>query len=184
MASVPAARPSVAAVCLPHAAPRAASVCRPNVVTISVERLKKRAEFLRVAGTRRKWVTQGLILQGAPRPGIKPDTEYAGEDRLARVGFTVTKKVGKAVVRNRVRRRLRAVAEQLMAELALPGWDYVVIGRNQTIDRPFDKLVDDMRFALRRVPDAKPSPADTRRPRKGRGAKQSGGSTPAKGSAK
>ena len=148
-------------------------------MTISVERLKKRAEFLRVAGTRRKWVTQGLILQGAPRPGIKPDTEYAGEDRLARVGFTVTKKVGKAVVRNRVRRRLRAVAEQLMSEHALPGWDYVVIGRQQTIDRPFEKLVEDMRFALRRVPDAKPSAPDARRPKKGRTNSKPAGSTKA-----
>ncbi|MEQ8287438.1 ribonuclease P protein component [Thalassospira sp.] len=153
-------------------------------MTISVERLKKRTEFLRVAGTRRKWVTQGLILQGAPRPGIKPDTEYAGEDQLVRVGFTVTKKVGKAVVRNRVRRRLRAVAEQLMSEHALPGWDYVVIGRNQTIDRPFEKLIDDMRFALRRVPDAKPSAPDTRRSRKGHGGNPSGGSTKARGQAK
>ena len=146
-----------------------------------MERLKKRAEFLRVAGTRRKWVTQGLILQGAPRPGIKPDTEYAGEERLARVGFTVTKKVGKAVVRNRVRRRLRAVAEQLMSELALPGWDYVVIGRAQTIDRPFEKLIDDLKFALRRVPDAKPSAPDSRRPRKGRSASSSGGTSKAGG---
>ncbi|WP_417846519.1 ribonuclease P protein component [Thalassospira povalilytica] len=153
-------------------------------MTISVERLKKRAEFLRVAGTRRKWVTQGLILQGAPRPGIKPDTEYAGEDRFARVGFTVTKKVGKAVVRNRVRRRLRAVAEQLMSELALPGWDYVVIGRAQTIDRPFDKLIDDMKFALRRVPDAKPSAPDSRRPRKGRGGNPSSAPTKAGGQSK
>jgi len=152
-------------------------------VTVSVERLKKRAEFLRVAGTRRKWVTQGLILQGAPRPGIKPDTEYAGEERLARVGFTVTKKVGKAVVRNRVRRRLRAVADQLMADMALPGWDYVVIGRQQTIDRDFEKLVDDMRFALRRIPDAKPSAPDSQRPRKGRGSRP-GGATKAGDSAK
>lgn len=149
-----------------------------------MERLKKRAEFLRVAGTRRKWVTQGLILQGAPRPGIKPDTEYAGEDRLVRVGFTVTKKVGKAVVRNRVRRRLRAVAEQLMSEHALPGWDYVVIGRAQTIDRPFDKLIDDMRFALRRVPDAKPSAPEARRLKKGRANSKSVGSTKAGGPGK
>ncbi len=148
-----------------------------------MERLKKRAEFLRVAGPRRKWVTQGLILQGAPRPGIKPDTEYTGEDRLARVGFTVTKKVGKAVVRNRVRRRLRAVADQLMADMALPGWDYVVIGRQQTIDRDFEKLVDDMRFALRRIPDAKPSAPDSQRPRKGRGSRP-GGATKAGDSAK
>ncbi|MBO6818264.1 MAG: ribonuclease P protein component [Thalassospira sp.] len=153
-------------------------------MTVSVERLKKRAEFLRVAGTRRKWVTQGLILQGAPRPGIKPDTEYAGEDRLVRVGFTVTKKVGKAVVRNRVRRRLRAVAEQLMSEHALPGWDYVVIGRAQTIDRPFDKLIDDMRFALRRVPDAKPSAPEARRLKKGRANSKSVGSTKAGGPGK
>lgn len=150
-------------------------------MTVTVERLKKRAEFLRVAGTRRKWVTDGLILQGAPRPGIQPEEQSAGEDRFARIGFTVTKKVGKAVVRNRVRRRLRAVADQLVAELALPGWDYVVIGRHQTIERPFEALVDDMRTALRRIPDAKPSPVDRSRPVRGRnkgkgGKRQAGGS--------
>lgn len=71
-----------------------------------------------------------------------------------------------------------------MSEHALPGWDYVVIGRQQTIDRPFEKLIDDMRFALRRVPDAKPSAPDARRPRKGRGNGSSGGSTKPGGPAK
>jgi ribonuclease P protein component len=66
-----------------------------------------------------------------------------------------------------------------MSELALPGWDYVVIGRAQTIDRPFDKLIDDMRFALRRVPDAKPSAPDAHRPKKGRVNIKSAGSTKA-----
>ena len=150
-------------------------------MTVTVERLKKRAEFLRVAGTRRKWVTDGLILQGAPRPGIQPEDQSAGENRFARIGFTVTKKVGKAVVRNRVRRRLRAVADLLAPEMALSGWDYVVIGRQQTIERPFDALVEDMRTALRRIPDAKPSSADRSRPARGRGKakgrpRQAGGS--------
>jgi len=70
-----------------------------------------------------------------------------------------------------------------MADMALPGWDYVVIGRQQTIDRDFEKLVDDMRFALRRIPDAKPSAPDSQRPRKGRGSRP-GGATKAGDSAK
>ncbi|MFH1805018.1 MAG: ribonuclease P protein component [Pseudomonadota bacterium] len=144
-------------------------------MTVTVERLKKRAEFLRVAGTRRKWVTPGLILQGAPRPvGDSGTTECAGQGRFARIGFTVTKKVGKAVVRNRVRRRLRAVADQLVINLAVPGWDYVVIGRQQTIERPFADLIEDMRAALQRLPDAKPSAPYMPRPRKGHGGKGSG----------
>jgi ribonuclease P protein component len=138
-------------------------------VTVAVERLKKRAEFLRVAATRRKWVTPGLILQGAPRPDNRPDEEYAGETRFARIGFTVTKKVGKAVVRNRVRRRLRAAVDEVACENALPGWDYVVIGRQQTIERPFADLVEDIRSAMKRIPDAKPSSFDRARPGRGRG---------------
>lgn len=68
-----------------------------------------------------------------------------------RVGFTVSKKVGNAVVRNRARRRLRAVAAELLAEHARPGNDYVLIGRAGTPERPFAALRGDLLKALERT---------------------------------
>ncbi len=68
-----------------------------------------------------------------------------------RVGFTVTKKVGNATVRNRARRRLRAAADRLLPDHGRPGNDIVLIGRRTTLDRPFTALVDDLETALRRL---------------------------------
>jgi ribonuclease P protein component len=68
-----------------------------------------------------------------------------------RVGFTVSRKVGNAVERNRVRRRLRAAAELVMPTHARQDCDYVVIGRRQTLTRPFSALVQDFERALRKV---------------------------------
>ena len=73
----------------------------------AVARLKRRPEFLRVAGGRQKWVAPGLILQALRQDDSKPST---GGIAPARVGFTASAKVGNAVVRNRARRRLRAAA--------------------------------------------------------------------------
>lgn len=67
----------------------------------------------------------------------------------ARIGFTVTKKVGNAVVRNRVRRRLREVVRNVERDTLLNGLDLVLIGRAATQTRPFDALVSDFRKALR-----------------------------------
>ena len=69
-------------------------------------------------------------------------------DPAARVGFTVTKKVGSAVIRNRARRRLREAARIALAEAALPGCDYVLIARAGTISRPYPELVGDLKSAL------------------------------------
>jgi len=109
-----------------------------------VERLKKRADFLRVAAVRRKWATPGMVLQTAA------EQSEAARDRF-RVGFTVTKKVGNAVIRNRVKRRLRAAAHGVMPIHAKAGWDYVLIGRHSTIDRDFADLQSDLKNALAKV---------------------------------
>ena len=109
-----------------------------------VERLKKRADFLRVAAVRRKWATPGMVLQTAA------EQSEATRER-SRVGFTVTKKVGNAVIRNRVKRRLRAVAQNIMPIHAKAGWDYVLIGRHNTIDRDFADLQSDLKSALAKV---------------------------------
>ena len=108
-----------------------------------IERLKQRSEFLRVAASRRKWVTPGLILQTAPRPA--PDeADGAGY----RVGYTASRKVGGAPSRNRARRRLRAAVAEVMPNRARGGRDYVLIARQATVDRRFADLIADLESAL------------------------------------
>lgn len=111
-----------------------------------IERLKRRAEFLRVAGARRKSVTPGLVLQILRHP--------AGADapvKAMRVGFTASRKVGIAVERNRARRRLRAAVDQVMRLHAAPDNDYVLIARAATITRPFAALKGDLEAALKQL---------------------------------
>jgi ribonuclease P protein component len=104
-------------------------------------RLTRRAEFLLVAGKGQKAPAPGLVLQALPRQ----------DDAPVRLGFTVTKKVGNAVRRNRTRRRLREAARAVLAEAPLHGVDLVLIGREATAGRPFDALKDDLRRALGRI---------------------------------
>ena len=114
-------------------------------MTHSLATLKIRADFLRVAADRRKAVTPGLILQAAPRA---PGSENGG---VVRVGFTASRKVGNAVIRNRAKRRLRAAAGQILADQGRPGTDYVLIARGTTAERPYAALVADLAEALRKV---------------------------------
>jgi len=103
------------------------------------ERLRKRADFLAVArGTRAS--ASAFVLQARERPDCAPP----------RFGFTVARKVGNAVERNRVRRRLRAMV-QASAVAARPGHDYVVIGRRAALALPFARLLSEYERALRRV---------------------------------
>ncbi len=105
------------------------------------QRLKRRAEFLRVAAKGRKAAVHGLVLQALRRP----------DDPLLRIGFTVTKKVGNAVVRNRTRRRLKEAARLLLRERDVQGYDLVLIGRDTTRNRPFNMLIDDFSRAMDRT---------------------------------
>lgn len=113
----------------------------------AVARLKRRSEFLRAAKSRRKWVAPGLVLQ-VRRRGAEG---ASAEDASVRVGFTVSRKVGNAVARNRARRRLRAAADQVIADHAEAGHDFVIIGRAATLQRPFADLVGDLETAMRRL---------------------------------
>ena len=133
-----------------------------HIEPTDVLRLKQRREFLRVAGAGHKWVAPGLILQARTHmPGeafkVKENDEgkdgndagyKAGEFRL---GFTVSRKVGGAVDRNRARRRLRAAAEKVMPRHARHGNDFVLIGRRATLKRRFQALVEDLQTALRKL---------------------------------
>ncbi len=109
--------------------------------------LKRRREFLRVAGAGHKWVAPGLILQA--RRHAPEDTKGGAE--TFRVGFTVSRKVGGAVDRNRARRRLKAAAERVMPRHARPGHDFVLIGRRATLKRGFPALIGDLETALKKL---------------------------------
>ncbi len=140
--------------------------------TMMIGRLTRRSEFLRVAGLRCKWATPGLILQAAPaveallsQPSIPeipaPAASEPGTSGSLRVGFTCSKKVGNAVARNRAKRRLRAAAAAVLPLHATPGYDYVLIGRQETLRRPFALLLQDLQTALKRVcADRRRSSAD------------------------
>jgi ribonuclease P protein component len=101
-------------------------------------RLQRRAEFLRVAAKGRKAAMPGVVLQALPR----------GDTAPARLGFTVTKKVGNAVIRNRTRRRLKEAARLLLQDRPVSGVDLVLIGRDATRSRSFTALQADLERAL------------------------------------
>lgn len=86
----------------------------------------------------------GFVLQAAPLP---PDFDAP----VVRVGFTVSRKVGNAVVRNRVRRRLREVARLVIPGQASADLDYVLVGRQGALTREFTILQQDLLEALKRL---------------------------------
>ena len=119
-----------------------------------MERLRQRSDFL-AAARGAKVATAGFVLQAVER----------GDGGPIRIGFTVSKKVGNAPERNRVRRRLkdvvrRSAAERLQSDLQHSGTkqlglhlghDYVVIGRRAALQTPFGRLIEDFDGALRRL---------------------------------
>jgi len=111
-------------------------------------RLKKRSEFLKVASVGQHNVTPGLILQSRKHTLIERESNSIESLRL---GFTVSKKVGNAVKRNRAKRRLRAVAQTILSAKKASHIDLVIIGRQHTLKRPFAKLLKDFENALMHI---------------------------------
>lgn len=88
-------------------------------------------------------VTNNVLLQAALR--------LPEDDKPWRVGFTATKKIGKAHIRNRSKRRLRAAMHEIFPELATTRADYVLICRFSTFYCPYKNLLKDLRYAVKRV---------------------------------
>ncbi len=132
--------------------------------------LKKRDDFVRARTQGRKWTSQGVILQAVARvcsaptlPGAAspcadsppdpaaPEGPAPKAPALLRFGITVTKKVDRrAVVRNRIKRRLRAAAASALHR-ARRDYDYVLIGRIETLARPYDRLCQDIVWCLSKM---------------------------------
>jgi ribonuclease P protein component len=81
------------------------------------------------------------------------------EDPAVRLGITVTKKIGGAVVRNRMKRRFRALARELMPENGIEGADHVLIGRAGGVERDFSLLREELKKALRKLAPSPVVPA-------------------------
>ncbi len=73
------------------------------------------------------------------------------DDPLVRIGFTVTKKIGNAVVRNRMKRRFRALVRDIFPDHAVPGADHVLIGRSSGIERDYASLASELKRALAKL---------------------------------
>ena len=114
-----------------------------------LQTLKKRSDFLK-ARNGRYFAASGLVLQ-AVKGSIDPHDSQQREAVFPRFGFTATKKLGNAVVRNRIKRRLREAVRQIAPQKARPGYEYVLIGRKSTLKRPFSSLLQDLAIAFDRV---------------------------------
>src|SRR5262249_52039726 len=122
------------------------------------ETIKKRSEFLRIRGGARG-ATPLCVVETKPAPEGVPSTG-------PRFGFTGTKQLGNAVVRNRIRRRLKAAVNLLQQANARTGFDYVLVARSAAYDCPFPELVKELEYAFHRVhhPAGAKSRGRSRRP--------------------
>ncbi len=139
------------------------------------ERLRQRAEFLNAAKGAR-FHAAAFSLQAIARKagdpqesgGQGPDQQDAGP---ARFGFTVTRKAGDSVERNRMRRRLREAVRRAAPLEARPGFDYVIVARRQALDAGFDRLVSELARAMRLVGERPERPKGPRRDDKAKAAR-------------
>jgi ribonuclease P protein component len=116
----------------------------------AIGRLKTREEFLHVRGGAR-YVAPYFVLQARRR------SDEAANQRLARFGFTATKGLGGAVVRNKARRRLKEAVRLAGPSHAVEGYDYVLIAREGTVQRRFTELIKDLERALAKVHERSPA---------------------------
>ena len=103
-----------------------------------LQSIPARQDFLQARNQGKKAFSRGLVIQATRR-----------DSDIWRVGLTASRKIGNAVCRNRVRRRMRALARQHLATIARPGVDYVLIARHDTVSCEWQDLVTGLTKAIR-----------------------------------
>lgn len=107
--------------------------------------IKKRRDFLKIASKGKSFIRPCYILQFLPKENIT-------NNNISRlVGYTASKKVGKAVNRNKAKRRMRALAQKLIKDNASPNYAYVIIARKAILEESFDNLKQDLTFSLKKT---------------------------------
>jgi len=129
---------------------------------VQLTTLKKRQEFLRVRGGQR-CQNVAFVLETKPRAAKDVVATATVGPEVPRFGFTITKKIGNAVTRNRIRRRLKHALSELADGFAKPGYDYIVVGRRRAATQPYSDLKKDLERCLQRVHDPRGHRAAGRR---------------------
>lgn len=104
--------------------------------------LRQRADFLKLQTSGQKWVTPSFVIQ------LLAETDSTD---ITAIGFTATKKLGGAVIRNRCKRRLRALCDEVIKDYQTKGMKLVLIARPEAVTRDFIQMVKDLNWALRKL---------------------------------
>ncbi len=139
------------------------------------QRFRYKLSMIQVLTKRADFLAANKGLRNA-RPGFVLLTRPNGEEGM-RYGITVTKKIGNAVVRNRMKRRFREMLWAALPDAGLPDHDHILIGRAGGVERDFAALSEELDRALARAREGKGDSARGRRPRKGNRRHSGGGST-------
>lgn len=110
---------------------------------MKILRIKKSSDFKLARKDGSFASAKGLMLQA-----VRSDAILEERPDFSRIGFTVSKKVGNSVERNRVKRRLKSLSQKVISEHAAPFYDYVIIGKKAALDRSFEELEKDLKFSL------------------------------------
>ncbi len=120
---------------------------------LKILKITKTAEYKNISRDNDKFYAQTLILLRKKTPEEYLFDKDGGKNAVefCRVGYTASKKVGNAVTRNRAKRRLKEAARQIFPTMAENGHDYVIIAKSAIKDADFDKILEDLRFCVKRI---------------------------------
>ena len=105
--------------------------------TVLLKTIKKRIDFVKVSEKGKKFFTQGFILQKYKR-------DFSSKENTARVGFMITKKIGNAVERNKIKRRFRAIIKEVLNNYLKKNYDYVIIANKKSLVMNYKELKNDV----------------------------------------
>lgn len=116
------------------------------LMPVSLINIRKRIDFLKISKEGQKKFTKGFILQKVKRNNYK---DKFLDKNFARIGLTVTKRVGTAVVRNKVKRRLRSLSKEILTIMGKKNYDYVIIANKKAILMNYNELKKDLIEAIK-----------------------------------